>query len=228
VNDRDDALARVIAIDGPAGSGKSTVARGVADELGLEVLDTGAMYRAVTFAVLEDGIDPGDRDRVAAMARAIDLVVGPPTVVNGVDATEAIRGPEVTAHVSAVAANPDVRAALVKRQQAWILEHGGGVVEGRDIGTVVAPNARVKVFLTASDRERARRRQRDEEASARDVDVDSVQAAMARRDTFDSNRAVSPLQAADDALVIDTTGRSASEVVALVTDRVRLAVKEAP
>jgi len=102
------------------------------------------------------------------------------------------------------------------------------VVEGRDIGTVVAPNARVKVYLTASDRERARRRQRDEEASAREVDVDSVQAAMARRDTFDSNRAVSPLQAADDALVIDTTGRSASEVVALVTDRVRLAVKEAP
>jgi cytidylate kinase len=223
-----DAFTRVIAIDGPAGSGKSTVARGVADALGLEVLDTGAMYRAVTFAVLTAGLDPADRDRVAAVARGVDLSVGPPTMVNGVDATAAIRGPDVTAHVSVVAANPEVRRALVARQQAWIAEHGGGVVEGRDIGTVVAPAARVKVFLTASDSERARRRQHDEAKSDRDVDVESLRASMNRRDTFDASRSISPLQPAGDAVVIDTTGRTADEVIAVVTDRVRLAVKETP
>jgi cytidylate kinase len=186
------------------------------------------MYRAVTFAVLRAGIEPDDQERVAAVAHAIDLTVGPPTVVDGIDATAAIRGPEITAAVSIVAANPEVRRAMVARQREWIAAHGGGVVEGRDIGTVVAPDAKVKIFLTASDNERARRRQRDEAASARDVDLDTLQAAISRRDTLDSSRLFSPLQPADDALIIDTTGRSASDVIAEVTDLVRVAVKEAP
>ena len=210
---------RIVAIDGPSGSGKSTVARGVAARLGLEVLDTGAMYRALTLCVLDGNVDPADGTECARLAGEMALEVGARTLLRGRDVSDAIRGPEVTAAVSTVSAHPGVRKVLVTRQRAWVAEHGGGVVEGRDIGTVVFPDARVKVFLTASDEERARRRQRDELAADRDVAVDSVHADLARRDAVDSNRAVSPLKAAPDALVVDTTERDVVDVVAEIVDR---------
>lgn len=200
---------RVIAIDGPAGSGKSTVGRAVAARLGLEYLDTGAMYRSVTFAALRLGVDPGDADRVARIAREVDIRVGDRVVVDGTDATIEIRGPEVTRAVSEVAANPEVRRELVARQREWARARGGGVIEGRDIGTVVFPDAELKLYLTASDEERARRRAKE----VTDLDYDQVAADIARRDHVDSTRAASPLQVPDDAVVIDTTGRSIDEIV---------------
>jgi cytidylate kinase len=210
---------RIVAIDGPSGSGKSTVSRGVAEALGLEVLDTGAMYRALTLVVIEQGVDPTDGEACARLAREMVLEVGTRTALNGRDVSDVIRGPEVTAMVSTVSAHPPVREVLVARQRAWVAEHGGGVVEGRDIGTVVFPDARVKVFLTASDEERARRRQRDEVAADRRVEVDMVHADLARRDEIDSKRSVSPLKAAPDSLVLDTTGRDVDGVVAEIVDR---------
>jgi len=210
---------RIVAIDGPSGSGKSTVARGVAARLGLEVLDTGAMYRALTLCVLDRGVDPADARECARVAGEMVLEVGARTRLDGRDVSEAIRGPAVTAHVSTVSAHPGVRKVLVGRQRSWVAAHGGGVVEGRDIGTVVFPDARVKVFLTASDDERARRRQRDELAADRDVAVDSVHADLARRDAVDSNRTVSPLKVAPEALVVDTTGRDVADVVAEIVSR---------
>jgi CMP/dCMP kinase len=210
---------RIVAIDGPSGSGKSTVSRGVAGALGLEVLDTGAMYRALTVVVIEKGVDPTDGPACAHLAHEMALEVGERTMLEGRDVSEVIRGPEVTAMVSTVSAHPGVREALVARQRAWVAEHGGGVVEGRDIGTVVFPDARVKVFLTASDAERARRRQRDEAAADRRVEVDTVHADLARRDEIDSNRKASPLKAAADSLVLDTTGRDVAAVVAEIVAR---------
>ncbi|MBK5289576.1 MAG: (d)CMP kinase [Acidimicrobiia bacterium] len=207
--------ALVVAIDGPSGSGKSTISRGVATALGLPVLDTGAMYRAVAYAVVRAGIDAHDPEAAAAVARSVVIAVDRGvTTLDGEDISTIIRGPDVTALVSVVAAHPPVRADLVRRQRAWVDQHGGGVVEGRDIGSVVFPDARVKVFLTASDDERARRRQRDEVAADREVSVADVQAAMARRDAADSTRRVSPLRSADGALHIDTTGRSPDDIVA--------------
>jgi cytidylate kinase len=196
---------RVIAIDGPAGSGKSTVARAVAARLGLAYLDTGAMYRSVAFAALRRGIDLTDTDLVAALAGALEIVVADRVLVDGEDATDAIRGPEVTLAVSTVAANPAVRTHLVERQRAWAKAVGGGVIEGRDIGTVVFPDAELKVYLVADEAERLRRRAREA--------GDAVAQDIVRRDEVDSTRAVSPLYAADDALVIDTTGRSVGEIV---------------
>jgi cytidylate kinase len=211
----------IVAIDGPSGSGKSTVARGVARELGLDVLDTGAMYRAVTLAVLKAGVDPADAEDCARIANHVDLQVGTTVVLGGEDVTEEIRGPEVTSTVSQVSAHPEVRHELVDRQRAWIDERGGGVVEGRDIGTVVFPDATLKVFVTASDEERARRRHRDEAAAERAVDVDAVKEDLARRDQADSSREASPLRAAEDAVVIDTTDRDVDETVQDIVDRVR-------
>ena len=155
----------VVAIDGPAGSGKSTVARRVAEALGLPALDTGAMYRAVTWAVLDAGIDPNDAPAVAAVARTIELDVGPPVLVGGRDVNDAIRTAEVSAAVSPVAAVPEVRVVLVAAQREWIEVHGGGVVEGRDIGTVVVPDALLKIYLVASEEERARRRLRQDDVT---------------------------------------------------------------
>jgi cytidylate kinase len=219
--------ARVVAIDGPSGSGKSTVGRGVARALALEVLDTGAMYRAVTLAALRAGADLTDGDALGALAREATIEPGDRVLLDGRDVTGEIRGPDVTAAVSTVSAHPPVRAVLVERQRAWVERHGGGVVEGRDIGTVVFPDAPVKVFLTASDQERARRRQREEIAAEREVDVDAVRADLARRDAVDSNRVASPLAAASDALRIDTTDRSVDDIVDEIVDRFRRATSGA-
>ena len=200
---------RVVAIDGPAGSGKSTVARAVAARLGLAYLDTGAMYRAVAFAALRRGIDPEDAGTVARLAEQVDIEVGDGVSVDGVDASIEIRGPEVTRAVTVVAANPDVRKELQRRQREWAEAHGGGVIEGRDIGSVVFPDADVKVYLTASDEERATRRSRE----VLDMDYDDVAADIARRDYADSNRAAAPLTVPGGAVMVDTTGLSIERVV---------------
>ena len=199
----------VVAIDGPAGAGKSTVGRAVAARLGLQYLDTGAMYRAVTFAALRRGIDPTDETDVASLAAAIEMTLdGTAVIVDGVDATVEIRGREVTAAVSAVAANSRVRAELVRRQRSWVAEHGGGVVEGRDIGSVVFPDATLKLYVTASPRVRAERR-----VAEIGGNVDDVEASIIERDRKDSTRADSPLMESSGAIVVDTTGSSVDEVV---------------
>jgi CMP/dCMP kinase len=207
-------MTRTIAIDGPAGAGKSTLARLLAEHLGLERLDTGAMYRAVAWAALERGIDPSDAVAVADLARSLSIDVGERVVVDGVDATAGIRTAPVDTAVSAVAANPEVRTELVRRQRAWVTVHGGGVVEGRDIGSVVLPDADLKVYLTASSDERARRRA-GERCDGRSVE--EIARQIDRRDRLDSSRPASPLptaaEAADDALVVESTGRSAQSVL---------------
>ena len=201
---------RVIAIDGPAGAGKSTIARALAARLGLEYLDTGAMYRAITYAAIRRGLALGDIAAVGSFAREATLEVGEQAVlVEGVNATAAIRTPEVTAAVSKVAANSEVRAEMRARQQAWAAERGGGVIEGRDIGSVVFPDAELKLYLTASPRTRAQRR-----VSEAGGDVDEIEAAIAARDHHDSSRADSPLTLADGSIVVDTTGSSIEEVLA--------------
>lgn len=205
---------RVIAIDGPAGAGKSTVARALAERLGLRYLDTGAMYRAVAFAVLRRGIDPEDADRVAGVARDIELdMPDDGTVhVDGVDATIEIRGPEVTRAVSLVAANQGVREEMCRRQRSWAARFGGGVMEGRDIGTVVFPDAELKVYLDASPDERARRRSQE----ITDLSYETVAADLARRDALDQGREHSPLREATDAFVIDTTDLDVDEIISIV------------
>lgn len=193
--------ALLVAIDGPAGAGKSTVSTAVARQLGLERLDTGAMYRAVAALAIERGVAPDDTDAVAALATTAEIDVGPKVTIDGIDVTHAIRSPEVGQAVSVVAANPDVRSQLVRRQRDWAAAHGGGVVEGRDIGSVVFPDAELKVYLTASAEERARRRH------------DESPEGVARRDRIDSTRDASPLRQADGAHHLDTTGRTVQDVV---------------
>jgi cytidylate kinase len=212
----DTAALTVIAIDGPAGSGKSTVGRRLADHLGLDYLDTGAMYRGVTFAALRRGIDPADAEVVARLARQVELELTDGSVlVDGVDATIEIRGPEVTRAVSLVAANPDVRTEMVRRQRAWAQDHGGGVLEGRDIGTVVFPDAALKVYLTASPEIRAQRRSQE----VTDLDYQTVAADLARRDALDQGREASPLTEAADAVLVDTSDRSVDDIVAELVGR---------
>ncbi len=204
----------VIAIDGPAGAGKSTVGRALADRLGVRYLDTGAMYRAMTFAAQQRGVVEGDLDGVAEMAPTVEMTfVDGVVTVDGVDATTAIRGREVTEAVSQISANPAVRQVLVERQRAWVAEHGGGVVEGRDIGTVVFPDADLKLYITASPRVRAERRVRELGG-----DVSDVEASIIKRDRVDSSRAHSPLAEAADAVIVDTTGMSIDEVVAHIVE----------
>ena len=199
----------IVAIDGPAGAGKSTVGRAVAKRLGLEYLDTGAMYRAVTFAALRRGIDPTDEGDVAALAGTIEMAIDDSAVtVDGVDATVEIRGREVTAAVSAVASNASVRSELVRRQREWVATHTGGVVEGRDIGSVVFPDATLKLYVTASPRVRAERR-----VAEIGGDVADVEASIIERDRKDSTRSESPLTEVADAVVVDTTEMSVDAVV---------------
>ena len=200
----------VIAIDGPAGSGKTTVACALADRLGLEYLDTGAMYRAVAFAVLRRGVDPDESEQVVRAAASMELTLdGGCCLVDGVDATVDIRGSEVTRVVSIVSAIPGVRTEMVCRQRAWVAVRGGGVIEGRDIGSVVFPDADAKVYLTASANVRARRRSDQDDAG----DVEAVAADIRRRDEADSDRRASPLVRADGAVEIDTTTLGVDETV---------------
>ena len=215
---------RVIAIDGPAGAGKSTVSRLEAHKSGLEYLDTGAMYRAVAHRIIRDGLDPDDPEVAGDVAERISITLeNGRLTVDGEDATASIRGPEVTSLVSIVAAVPRVRTAMRDQQREWILAHGGGVVEGRDIGTVVFPDAVVKVFLTADPEERARRRLGQDSRPESDRDV--VARSLLERDRLDSSRDDSPLRPAPDAVLVDSTEMSADEVadiiVALYRDRER-------
>jgi cytidylate kinase len=229
----------VIAMDGPSGSGKSSVSRGVARALGLRYLDTGAMYRAVTWWMLREGVPVDDPAAVAARAGDPDVRSGTdpeaPTIsVDGVDVSGPIRSAEVTGAVSAVAAVPEVRERLVALQRE-IIGAGGIVVEGRDIGTVVAPGAAVKIYLTASPEVRAQRRSKELTGAS----VSSTQADMARRDRLDSTRTTNPLARADDAVEVDTTSLGLTEVITEIvqiakgvraSDRVReaLSAEERP
>jgi cytidylate kinase len=206
----------VVAIDGPAGAGKSTVARATAAALGFPFLDSGAMYRAVGLATLEQGGAASDR------ARELEIELGERVISNGRDVTEAIRTPDVSEAASKVATNPRVREALVEKQRA-LLASGDWVAEGRDIGTVVAPDAEVKVFLTANADERARRR-----AEELGTDVDVVLRDQALRDAQDEEREHSPLRPAADAVELDTTGLSVDEVVARIVALVERARAGAP
>lgn len=211
---------KIVAIDGPAGAGKSTVARQLAHELKVPYLDTGAMYRGVTFAAIQKGLSPDSVDEIGRLARSVELIIGDTSmIVDGVDATEAIRADDVTAAVSAVAANSQVREELRTRQREWVRQRGGGVVEGRDIGTVVFPEATLKVYLTASPLVRAKRR-----VEQNGGDVNTIAKSITERDRKDSTRADSPLREASGSVVIDTSDRTVEEVVAQLVELVNAAV----
>ena len=214
----------MIAIDGPAGTGKSSVSRGLAKELGARYLDTGSMYRIATLAMLNAGVDLDDP---AAIAGAADVPVSvgfdpevEQTYLNGQDVSAQIRSDEVTRAVSAVAAVPEVRAHLVRLQRELATGTGSVVVEGRDIGTVVLPDADVKIFLTASAETRARRRNDQNMAAGLGDDYETVLADVRRRDHLDSTRAVSPLRPAEDAVIVDTSEMTQAEVIAHLRDLV--------
>lgn len=224
-------MGEVIAVDGPAGSGKSSVCRGAARALGYRYLDTGAMYRAMTWAVLRAGIPVDDASRIAAFAASPAISSGTdpdaPTIeVDGIDVSGPIRSAEVTSAVSPVSAVPEVRARLVQIQRqaaAEAVAAGTGiVVEGRDIGTVVLPDADVKIFLTADPAVRALRRAKEQavDAAPADADVSATQEALIARDAYDSTRAASPLTQASDAVVVDTTNMTLDEVIARVCELV--------
>ena len=213
--------ALVVALDGPSGSGKSSTARGVADRLSLAFLDTGAMYRAMTWALLERGIDVNDPEAVAAEAESIHIVSGtnplaPSIEADGIDVGDAIRTDRITAAVSAVAAVPRVRELMVAQQRRIIDASRGIVVEGRDIGTAVAPKARVKVYLVADPEARARRRAAEFDGT----DPAATLEALRKRDHFDSTRKASPLAQAEGSIVIDSTFLSLDEVVDRIVELV--------
>lgn len=199
----------VVAIDGPAGAGKSTIAKRLAMALGIEYLDTGAMYRGVTAEVLRRGLEPTDLEAVAQVARSVVFEQTADTLhVDGVDVTATIRTPQIDAAVSHIAANSSVREEMRDRQRRWIHEHNGGVVEGRDIGSVVFPDATLKVYLVASARVRAQRR-----VAQNGGDVDEIARAIADRDERDSTRDDSPLRQTPDAVIVDTSDRTVDQVV---------------
>lgn len=203
----------IIAIDGPSGAGKGTVARTLAERLGYRYVDTGAMYRAVAWRAQQRGFDLNDADAVASVARDADIALDPGVAIDGHDVTHAIRNPEIDAAAAIVARHPGVRAALVERQRQYAVD-SGLVMEGRDIGTVVFPAADVKLFLDAAPEERARRRAIDPaHASSQQRDVQGVAQALEARDRSDRTRAASPLTVAADAVFIDTTGMDVREVV---------------
>ncbi len=215
----------VVAVDGPAGTGKSSVSRGLARSLHARYLDTGAMYRIATLAVLRAGVDPADQQAVQAVAATANMSVGHDpdedrNYLDGEDVSSEIRGDAVTKAVSAVSSVPAVRSRLVELQRSLASGPGSVVVEGRDIGTVVLPDADVKIYLTASAETRARRRNDQNVAAGLIDDYAGVLADVRRRDHLDSTRAVSPLRAAADAVVIDTSEMTESEVIALLLDLV--------
>ena len=207
---------RIVAIDGPAGAGKSTIAKALAIALNIPYLDTGAMYRMVTYAALRDGIDLNNESTVAYIAKSMNVVMSSDRfIVDDVDVTDIIRGPQVTEAVSTVAALSSVRSELRAAQRTWVENAGGGVVEGRDIGTVVFPDATLKVFLTASPAVRAQRR-----VAQSGGDVVEIEEQIRQRDHLDSTRADSPLRESNDSLFIDTTDLSIDAVVNQITSTV--------
>lgn len=219
-----DALPRTIAIDGPAGAGKSTVALELARRLGYFYFDTGVLYRAVTLAALRRGVPPADEAALARLVEAIHIDVSPPTVadgrtqtvlLDGEDVTWAIRAPEVDRNVSAVSAQPAVRRALLQRQRA-VAARGGVIMAGRDIGTVVLPDADLKIYLEATPAERARRRAAEERARGVVRPFPEVLAEIERRDDIDEHRALSPLRPAADAVIVDTEGLDIAGVLATI------------
>ena len=202
----------IVAIDGPSGAGKGTVARAVASELGYKHIDSGAMYRAVGWKALRDGVPLDDEEAMAALAAASHIEVAPAVTIDGVDVSRAIRTPEIDRAAAAVARVPKVRAVLVDRQRR--LGAGGGIVmEGRDIGTVVFPHADVKIYLDATPEERARRRAADPAHSGGPATVADIVTALTARDELDRTRKTSPLMVADDAVRIETTGKPVGRVV---------------
>jgi len=201
---------RVIAIDGPAGAGKSTVARQVSTATGLRYLDTGAMYRCVALEVRNTATDPNDADAVGKIAREVSVVIERDAAkLNGVDVSSEIRSNEINAIVSVIAAHTPVRDAMREQQRRWIQAQQGGVVEGRDIGTVVFPDAILKVFLTASPQVRAERR-----VGQTGGDIKAVAASIAERDHLDSTRLDSPLRPSEGSVIVDSSNRTIEEVVA--------------
>lgn len=213
----------VLAVDGPSGTGKSTMCRALAKKMGAKYVDTGAMYRVATLAVLRAGVDPEDVEGVIAATAQLPLEVSDDpdstaVLLAGEDVSAEIRGAEVTRNVSAVSAIPEVRTNLVDLQRRLARDAHRAIVEGRDIGTVVLPDAPAKVFMTASAEVRAKRRYDQDVAAGREADYDKVLADVQRRDEMDSSRATSPLRPADDAVVVDTSEMSPEEVLQTLTD----------
>lgn len=212
----------IVAVDGPSGTGKSTMCRALAKRLDAKYVDTGAMYRVATLAVLRAGIDPADTAKVIDATADLPLEVSDApdstqVLFAGEDVKAEIRGAEVTRHVSAVSAIPEVRVNLVELQRKLAREAGRAIVEGRDIGTVVLPDAPAKVFMTASAEVRAKRRYDQDVAAGREADFDAVLADVQRRDEADSSRATSPLKPADDAVLVDTSEMTPDEVLEALT-----------
>lgn len=212
----------ILAVDGPSGTGKSTMCRALAKQLDAKYVDTGAMYRVATLAVLRAGVDPADTDAVIEATTDLPLEVSDDpdstaVLFAGEDVSGEIRGPEVTKHVSAVSAIPEVRVNLVELQRKLAREAGRAIVEGRDIGTVVLPDAPAKVYMTASAEVRAKRRFDQDVAAGREADFDAVLADVKRRDDADSSRKTSPLRPADDAEVVDTSEMAPDAVLAALT-----------
>jgi cytidylate kinase len=216
----------IIAIDGPSGAGKGTIARAVASRLGYRHIDTGAMYRAVAWKALHDGVDPANEATVAAIGEGAHFVLDDGRVViDGHDVARAIRTPEIDRVATIVARHPAVRRALVARQRQYADDEVGIVMEGRDIGTVVFPNADVKIYLDASPEERARRRAADPAHTSKGTQLSEVATALAERDRSDATRAVSPLAIATDAVLIDTTELPVDTVVETVMEVIRERLK---
>lgn len=213
----------IVAVDGPSGTGKSTTCRALAKRLDAKYVDTGAMYRVATLAVLRAGVDPADTPRVIEATAELPLEVSDDpdstqVLLGGEDVKAEIRGAEVTRHVSAVSAIPEVRTNLVELQRKLAREAGRAIVEGRDIGTVVLPDAPAKVFMTASAEVRAKRRFEQDVAAGRKADFEAVLADVQRRDEADSSRATSPLRPAEDAVLVDTSEMTPDEVLAALTE----------